>query len=246
MSENCSQYFCGCEYYLGDTEEISPKVYICIAVMLVILTACVRIGSEWFIFKDYYPMKERSPVLCIVMIAAIAVQLLMYPLGYTYNYFTRNWGDFKYTYRTLFYAESPATPFPDDAAEYTAFAADLATPLALDLAAGPLAADSALWTHPTDYAACQALADAARGLGVGILRYRSVRDPGGGANLAVLTCRAFAAPQPKDRQTWRIRIGPAGVQALREHPRLGLEFPPDSFATDPRLAGMAWARPRAR
>jgi hypothetical protein len=104
MSENCSQYFCGCEYYLGDTEEISPKVYICIAVMLVILTACVRIGSEWFIFKDYYPMKERSPVLCIVMIAAIAVQLLMYPLGYTYNYFTRNWGDFKYTYRTLFYA----------------------------------------------------------------------------------------------------------------------------------------------
>ncbi|NGQ91381.1 RES family NAD+ phosphorylase [Rhodobacter sp. HX-7-19] len=149
-------------------------------------------------------------------------------------------------YRTLFYAESPATPFPDDAAEYTAFAADLATPLALDLTAGRLAADSALWTHPTDYAPCQALADAARGLGVGILRYRSVRDPGGGANLAVLTCRAFAAPQPTDRQTWRIRIGPAGVQALREHPRLGLEFPPGSFATDPRLAGMAWARPRAR
>ena len=39
---------------------------------------------------------------------------------------------------------------------------------------------------------------------------------------------------------------PAVLQALREHPRLGLEFPPDSFATDPRLAGMAWARPRAR
>ncbi len=28
----------------------------------------------------------------------------MYPLAYTYNYFTRNWGDYKYIYRTIFYA----------------------------------------------------------------------------------------------------------------------------------------------
>ena len=49
-------------------------------------------------------MKERSPVLCIMMITCIAIQLVMYPLAYTYNYFTRNWGDFKYTYRTVFYA----------------------------------------------------------------------------------------------------------------------------------------------
>lgn len=149
-------------------------------------------------------------------------------------------------YRFLFYAESPETPFPDDAAEYTAFSADLATPVALDLTAGGLVADRVAWTGLTDYAACQALADGARGIGTEIIRYVSVRDPARGANLAVLSCRAFATPQPVDRQTWRIRIGPTGAQALREHPRLGLEFAPDSFAPDPRLAGMVWARPRAR
>ena len=146
-------------------------------------------------------------------------------------------------YRYLFYAESPATPFPDDAAEYTAFSAALATPAALDLMAPPFAAETARWTHPTDYAACQSLAEAAREAGAGLIRYASVRDPRGGANLAVLACSVFAAPAPIDRQTWRIRIGRNGAQALREHPRLGLEFPPDAFA-DPRLDGMAWNRPR--
>jgi hypothetical protein len=149
-------------------------------------------------------------------------------------------------YRFLFYAESPETPFPDDAAEYTAFSAEVATPVAVDLTAGALANDHAVWTHLTEYAACQDLAEEARAIGAEVIRYASVRDPARGANLAVLTCRAFAAPQPVERQTWRIRIGPTGAQALREHPRLGLEFPKDSFAPDPRLAGMLWDRPRAR
>ena len=149
-------------------------------------------------------------------------------------------------YRFIFYAESPATPFPDDAADYTAFCADLATPVSLDLTAGALAADHDLWAHLTDYAPCQQLTEAAREIGAEVIRYASVRDPEGGANLAVLTCPAFAAPQPVDRQTWRIRIGRSGAQAIREHPNLGLEFGRDSFGTDPRLAGMNWDRPRAK
>jgi len=72
--------------------------------MLIVMALCVRIGSEWFIFKDYYPMKERSPVLCIMMIICISLQLIIYPLAYTYNYFTRNWGSFKLIYRTIFHA----------------------------------------------------------------------------------------------------------------------------------------------
>ncbi len=148
-------------------------------------------------------------------------------------------------YRFLFYAESPETPFPDDAAEYTAFSADLVTPVALDLSAGELAADHAAWTDLRDYGPCQALAETARAIGVEAVRYMSVRDPARGANLAVLTCRAFATPQPVERQTWRIRIGRSGAQALREHPALGLEFSRDTFAPDPRLALMVWDRPRA-
>lgn len=148
-------------------------------------------------------------------------------------------------YRFLFYAESPATPFPDDAADYTAFCARLGSPATLDLTAPALARSSALWTHPSDYTACQALADAARETGAEILRYASVRDPDQGANVAVLTCRAFRDKAPSDRQTWRIRITRLGAQALREHPRLGLEFATDTF-DDPRLAAMVWDRPRAR
>lgn len=149
-------------------------------------------------------------------------------------------------YRCLFYAESPQTPFPDDAAEYTALRVDLATPVALDLTRGSLTAQAALWRHPTDLEPCQTLAETAREIGAEVLRYASVRDPLGGANLAVLRCRAFAAAQPVERQTWRIRLGRTGALALREHPRLGLEFAPDAFAADPRLAGMPWDRPRRR
>ncbi len=149
-------------------------------------------------------------------------------------------------YRFLFYADSPDTPFPDDAAEYTAICAEIATPAALDLTSGALAANRTQWTHLTDYAPCQALAETARAVGAEVIRYASVRDPAGGINLAVLCCRAFASPEPTERQTWRIRIGRTGAQALREHPRLGLEFAINAFAPDPRLAGMIWQRPRAR
>lgn len=149
-------------------------------------------------------------------------------------------------YRLLFYAESPQTPFPDDAADYTAFAAGLDSDRALDLTLGNLARDAVLWTHLTDYEPCQSLAEAARGIGVEVIRYASVRDPVAGANLAVLSCRAFRPAAPVERQSWRIRIGAAGVQALRDHPRDGIEFGRRAFAADPRLAGMVRERPRAR
>lgn len=107
-------------------------------------------------------------------------------------------------------------------------------------------ADAARWLRLTDYAPCQSLAETAREVGAEVIRYASVRDPARGANFAVLTCRAFHSAAPVERQTWRIRINRTGAQAVREHPRLGIEFPPNSFAGDPRLAGMVWDRPRVR
>lgn len=147
-------------------------------------------------------------------------------------------------YRFLFFAESPATPWPENAADYTGFAVPLAG-VALDLTQAPLLRDDAAWRHPTDYGATQALADAAREGSVQIIRYASVRDPGGGANLAVLTCAAFAAREPALRQTWRIRLGPQGAVAIREHPALGVEFGRAAF-DDPRLSALIWDRPRIR
>jgi hypothetical protein len=50
----CQNDFCGCEFYQG---EVVGKVYIHIAIILVAIAVSVRVGSEWFIFKDYYPLK---------------------------------------------------------------------------------------------------------------------------------------------------------------------------------------------
>ena len=129
---------------------------------------------------------------------------------------------------------SPATPLPANAADYTAFAAALATDASIDLTVPPLS-ETGNWTDRTDYAACQALADTARGEEIELIRYRSVRDPAGGANLAVLTCAVFAQRAPIDRQTWKIQVGRHGVQALCDFPRQSLEFVRAGFAADPRL-----------
>jgi hypothetical protein len=146
-------------------------------------------------------------------------------------------------WRLLFFAESPATPWPANAAEYTAFAAAWATRKAIDLTRGRLARDEARWSHRTDYTACQALADAARAAGVEVIRYRSVRDPQGGHDLALLTPRAFARRKPVGQQTWRIRLSEAGAQAVCEQPRAGITFDRTAFAADPRIARLRWQRP---
>ncbi|MCL6706360.1 RES family NAD+ phosphorylase [Pseudomonas sp. R2.Fl] len=138
--------------------------------------------------------------------------------------------------RLLFYAESPATPLPANAAEYTAFAAAVATEKAIDLTVPPLDRDAAHWRHRTDYAACQSLADSAREAGMEAILYASVRDPAGGRNLALLKARGFAAPFPVERQTWRIRLGDLAVQALCEFPRRLVGFAVADFCGDPRLA----------
>lgn len=125
--------------------------------------------------------------------------------------------------RKRFYADSPGTPLPENAAEYTAFSATIRTQNLLDLTRPPLDADAAIWTHPEDYDGCQALAEAARDAQAEAIRYRSVRDRTRGFNLAVLSCDAFARHAPDDRQTWRIRLTRTGAQAICEFPRQAVE-----------------------
>jgi hypothetical protein len=148
-------------------------------------------------------------------------------------------------YRLLFFAESPATPWPADAAECTAFSVEVTTARLLDLTDEPLAASEVTWTNLVDYADCQAFAEEARAAEAAVIRYRSVRDPQGGANLAILTCQAFGSPAPIERQTWRMRLSRSGVQALCEFPRLAIEFPREAFASDPRISALNWERREA-
>jgi len=145
-------------------------------------------------------------------------------------------------YRLLFFAESPDTPWPSNPAEYTAFSAKYATRRSIDLTKGKYDADKAKWMHVTDYSHCQAFADTARAAEVEVIRYASVRDPGHGMNLALLTCRALANSKPINQRTWRIRLSDTGAQAICEAPRFGITFDRSTFAADPRIAKLRWVR----
>jgi hypothetical protein len=145
-------------------------------------------------------------------------------------------------HRLLFFHESPDTPWPGDAGEYTAFACEYETGRAVDLTHPPFEDRRSAWTHPTDYAACQQLADLARAHDVDVIRYESVRDPGRHANIALLTCSAFTSPEPVARLTWRILLSNNGARARCEMPRQSLDFDRAAFAADPRVASMRWER----
>jgi hypothetical protein len=147
-------------------------------------------------------------------------------------------------HRLLFYADSPGTPWPADAGDYTAFSTRFRTRAALDLTRPPFEAERARWAHPTEYAPCQTLADAAREAAVDGLRYPSARDESG-VNLALLTCRAFAVREPIARQTWRLGLNAHGVRAVCDFPDVHLEFTRDAFAADPRIREF-WRRSAAR
>jgi hypothetical protein len=144
-------------------------------------------------------------------------------------------------HRLRFFAESPALPWPSNALELTAFSVRFATGKAVDLMQSPLSRDRESWVDPIDYGPCQRLADEARGAGVDVIRSESARRIGG-ANIAILTCRAFAVRKPISRQSWRLRIGATGIRALCDYPEMQLELPPNGFPTDPRLEGFAWNR----
>ncbi|MEA2930176.1 MAG: hypothetical protein QOG38_2604 [Hyphomicrobiales bacterium] len=144
--------------------------------------------------------------------------------------------------RLLFFAESSATPWPANAGEFTAFSTRFSTRRGLDLTQLPFSADRSSWTHPTDYEACHALADAARDTDVEVIRYDSVRDPAGRANVGILACPAFKSKEPVERQTWRLQLGPRGARGLCEFPDARLEFSREAFAADPRIAGLNWNR----
>jgi RES domain len=143
-------------------------------------------------------------------------------------------------WRLLFYAESPATPWPANAGEFTAFAVRFSARKGLDLTRPPLNRDAVKWTDPMDYTHCQALADTSRSAGVQAVKYQSARAPG--LNVALFTCEAFATRTPEDHRRWRIHVSAAGARAIGEFPDQRLAFDRAAFARDPRIASLKWDR----
>jgi hypothetical protein len=139
-------------------------------------------------------------------------------------------------HRLLFFAESPGTPFPANASEYTALMVPLATRRSFDLTRTPLNRHAGLWLRLADYVPCQDFAEAARETNAEVIQYASVRDPDKGRNFAVLACSAFAALAPAQLQTWWIQLRAGSVWARCEAPQMAVSFDWNLFLEDPRLA----------
>jgi hypothetical protein len=78
--------------------------------------------------------------------------------------------------------------------------------LSIDLQRPPLSRQRELWTDPSNYAPCQELARKARGAGIQMIRYESVRDRESGSCAAVLNHTAFSAKAPTDNQKWMLAV----------------------------------------
>ena len=128
-------------------------------------------------------------------------------------------------WRLRFLADSPATPdlLP---VPHTAFRASIAGS-AIVVSQLPFDRQRRQWEDPASYAATQALARVAREAGVALIRYRSVRDPGHRAALAVLTPKAFRKSAPLEQHTWLIKVGRAQVLAEADLGRERLSFSPE-------------------
>lgn len=127
-------------------------------------------------------------------------------------------------YHLKFFLATPGTQLVQNPQERTAFRVSVSTSLAIDLTAQPLSNDHATWLNPNDYGPCQDFADLARKAQVEVIRYESVRDPGHGENLAVLSPDALACNAPTSHQTWRLLLRRDRVDAMREMPRVTLSF----------------------
>ena len=144
-------------------------------------------------------------------------------------------------YRTLFYAESPATPWPTNPGKYTAFSCAFKSTRVTDITRKPYIEDKRLY-HLSDYSASQAFADAVRGFGFEIIKYKSLRDPEGRSNLAILSGKVFTKSKPLDRMSWKLHLDAQGARALCESPRLSIQYDRTAFAADPRLRNFRWER----
>jgi hypothetical protein len=143
-----------------------------------------------FRYPSPFPSRFRAPGDPGVFYGAESVRTACAELGY-------------WRWRFLADSRELATLGP---AQHTLFRASVRA-AAIDLERRPYVRDARSWCDPQDYAACQALARAARACGAGLIQYRSVRDPEPGRCGAVLHPEAFSARRPTaPLQTWQLIV----------------------------------------
>ncbi len=133
-------------------------------------------------------------------------------------------------WRLRFYSRSPDFAPGNRTSEHLSFHVEVSVLRALDLTRPPFDARGADWMHPADYSACQEIASTAREADVQLIRSRSVRDPAGEYNAALLDPTAFATANPVLGQTWHFRLEQGRLNAIAAFPGGGVyAFTPQEF-----------------
>jgi len=117
-----------------------------------------------------------------------------------------------YTLVFLEHAEGFELPTVDK----TAFTFGYATDAGLDTTDAAFDAERDRLEAPGDYGEAQRVGRLARDAGVEVIRFRSVRCPDGGANLAVLALDALE-PEPRAMTGWSMRVWEGRVDFLERN-----------------------------
>ena len=137
-------------------------------------------------------------------------------------------------YAMRFFSAAAGVELPITTIERFGFSIPISVERAVDLTAPPLNRGRALWTRAQDYGPCQQLATAARAINAQLIRYESVRDPGKGANVALLDPGAFQRPVPYPERSWHFRFRDQKLTAFAARDsRERFDFTFDQFGLAP-------------
>lgn len=145
-------------------------------------------------------------------------------------------------HRLLFYAQSEGLPLPGRLS-FEAFCVTCQSEFTVDLLAPPFSDAADAWVRPADYGPTNAVAAVVLEAGGHLIRFRSVRDPRGGVNFAVLDRKAISSVEPEVTVTVIVTFKEtesgwvAEIEALGDTATFPLAF---FFSQDVRLAPLAF------
>lgn len=105
-------------------------------------------------------------------------------------------------YRFAFWQGMTIPPDGKLVTQHTMLEAEYRTERGLQLHAPPFSAHQRVLTHPSDYAATQALGTEMRQTGIDAFEFTSARDPEGGVNVALFTPDALPRNEPLSWAPW--------------------------------------------
>lgn len=169
-------------------------------------------GQHYLLFTPFryrppYGSRYRKPGAMGVWYGAQTVQTAAAEVAY---------------WRWRFLMDSPGLIQDTIITHHTFFQATVAG-ACVNLLTPPWQALHEVWTHPADYTATQALAEAAIERNVQWIRYASVRDPGG-ICAAVLSPQALAMPQPPVQHKWLCKVTRERVMMSSDGQQLMWDF----------------------